>query len=71
MSKIRPEIKAESQFIIETLLERGVYKNPTEIVNKALVLLFEKQVEADVEKQKAERPDYSEVFGIQATVEGK
>lgn len=66
--KIRPEIKEESKFVIETLIERGLYKNPTEVVAQALNLLFEKQMEEDVKKQMEERPDYSEVFQIQANV---
>jgi Arc/MetJ-type ribon-helix-helix transcriptional regulator len=64
---IRPEIKEDSKFVIETLIERGLYTNATEVVAKALDLLFEKQIEEDVKKQMEERPDYSEIFQIQTS----
>lgn len=70
-STTRPEIQGESKFIIETLLERGIYKTSTEIVTQALNLLFDKQMEEDSIKQRQERPDYSDVFHLQADVVAK
>ena len=65
MSKSRPELNNDAKFVIDTFIERGLFKTQTEVISAALDLLFDKQMELDVALQKAHRPDYSQMFDIQ------